>query len=129
MAVYPKAFAKITNLICKANLNSMERVARVLNHFGLSNGGLLDRCGDTGKQLCNRVGRVSVGCSEDRERRMKEIRNCCGFTHELRVHTHVEVNTASLVRISLQLRNDYAFNCPRQNGASDANYSLSTGAL
>src|SRR5437764_9721814 len=107
----------------------MKRVACILDHFRFTNCGSMNGCCDSLKQLGNRVCCLLVICSNYREWRIKKIGNCCGFTHKFRIHTNLKVSTAFFARMSLQPRNDSAFQRARQDGAPDNNDELSGRAL
>src|SRR5207253_5679819 len=80
-----------TDLICKCDFQSMERIARVLDHFRSRNRDFKNARRQEAVQVSHRRGQGGVVCADNGERRIEEIRNGSSFTKELGIETHLEV--------------------------------------
>ena len=111
--------AEGSDFICKSNLQSVESVAHVLDHFGSLYAGSNERCIELFIKLGEKTSAGSVQLADDGLRRVEKVRDRASLPQKLRIDGDSERLTRATVRGLLEPRDDDLLAGARQSGRAD----------
>src|SRR5262245_32442318 len=79
------------DLIGESDLQRMERIARVLNHFSRGDRNFILESADEAVEVANRNDLRFIICTDDGKRWVEKICNGCAFSQKLRIEAHEKI--------------------------------------
>ena len=125
----PELFAEISDLVCETNLDGMERIASILDHFRFADAGPLHRGGQSAIDSATWSPDRVVARTDHGKRRVSEIAHGGCLAHELWIHADAEVAAAALARALLKCWNDRLLDSAGKDSAANVDDNVMLGCL
>ena len=108
-----------TDLVSEGDFQSMERIARILDHFRGWNWNQIKRSGQKIVQVANRGSLGGIVSADNRKWRIEKIVDGSAFPQELWIETYEEITPRLLAAGHFNRRGNYIFCRARQHGTAD----------